>query len=231
MVLAKVMAAKADLPSTVAAAMALTQAAAAAVGVLAVARTPEGLLDVPGVELFLVCLSTLAVAVVLALGCLHILVGRSPRLAILGSVASLVISAYWILRRPPADTFPDLAVAYAVLPVLTLGSLAVYRVLAARRARRPTPVLAGDNAPEPADESTPGETKPPWELADEAVAVDSDPYDDEPPYDDETPYDRELSYDRERPYEYEPPVEQTDRPWEEPADESKDAERRDMLVE
>ncbi len=168
MVLAKVMMAKADLSSTIAAVLAGTQSAAAAVGVLAVTRTPDGLLNVPSAELVLVCIVTVAVALALAVGCVRILTGRSPRLTIVGSVASLVISAYWVFLRAPAERFPDIAVAYAVLPVLTIWLLVVSRGLAARRARKARPAAAVGADSRPPDEPPPSELERPWESHDES---------------------------------------------------------------
>ncbi|MBA3339834.1 MAG: hypothetical protein H0T54_08865 [Geodermatophilaceae bacterium] len=138
--------AKVDLPSTIAAVLAFTQAAAAALGVLAVGRTPAGVLDIPAVEQVGVGILTSLLAIALAIGCALVLVGRASRVIVLAAIGSLVISAYWIFLRPPPDGFPTIAVGYAVLPVLILGLLAVSTQSAARAARRPTPAGAAEDA-------------------------------------------------------------------------------------
>lgn len=136
--------AKVDVPSTIAAVLAFAQAAAAVIGVLALARSAQGIFDIPAIEQVGVGILTILVAAALGVGCVRVLTGGSPRVIAGASTGSLVISAYWILLRPQAEGFPAIAVAYAVVPVLILGVLALSRAQAA---------IAGRTAPpaEPAD--------------------------------------------------------------------------------
>lgn len=126
-----------DLPSTVAAVLAFAQAAAAADGVLSIWRTPSGVLDIPTAERAVVGILTALVAVALAIGCARVLTGRSSRFVVAASVVSLVISAYWILLRPPVDTFPAFGVLYAVLPLLILALIGVSALRASLAAHAP----------------------------------------------------------------------------------------------
>jgi len=207
MVLAKVLPTRADLPATLAAVLAFTQSAAAALGVLAVVRTPDGLLNVPDAELALVSVVTFVVAVILAAGCVHTLSGRSVRLSVVGSVGSLVISAYWILLRPPDEGFPGIAVAYAALPVLILALVGLSRVLGATRAKTDQPAPAEKAPAQPEDGPVHGQHAWPWESDENSTKEDTDPSD------------------------YEPAHEDSERPWESDEDESGHPPRRDMLVE
>jgi len=137
--------AKVDVASTAAAMLGVTQAAAAAMGVLAVWTTAEGLIDIPLLEQVGVGIVTVLVALALGLGCALTLTGQSPRILALGFVGSLMISAYWLLLRPPAEEFPVIPVVYAVLPVLGMALLAVS---AARSRSHTAPPDAAENADE-----------------------------------------------------------------------------------
>lgn len=139
--------AKVDLASTAAAVLAFTQAAAAALGVLAVWRTPEGLIGIPDIEQLGVGLLTALVAIALAVGCAYVLTGRTSGMIVVASVGSLVISAYWAFLRPPIEGFPSFPVAYAVLPVLILGVLALSHARAARPPRTAESSGEPTNAP------------------------------------------------------------------------------------
>lgn len=177
--------AKVDLPSTVAAVLGFAQAVAAADGVLAVWRTPSGLLDVPDAERLGVGILTTAVAVALAIGCARVLTGGSPRVLVAAAVVSLLISAYWILLRPPVDSFPDLAVSYAVLPVLSLGLIGFSALRTSRAQSRPAPEPVGEHeevqekpVPAPVDETP----VPAWVVHDVEIHPDwSDSADDPHP--------------------------------------------------
>lgn len=131
-----------DLLATVAAMSAFIQAAAAAIGVLAVGRTASEVLGISSVEEFGVGMLTLAVAVALTVGCARVLTGRSSREVVGAAAASLLISGYWILRRPAAVGFPEIAFAYAALPLLILVLLRISRTRTRTRtgpSPRPTP--------------------------------------------------------------------------------------------
>lgn len=167
--------ARVGVASSAAAMAGVTQAAAAAMGVLTVWTTADGLLDVPQAEQIGVGIVTLLVALGLGLGSARTLTGRSSRLLVLAKVGSLVISAYWGLLRPPAEEFPVIPVAYAVLPVLGLGLLAVSAVRSrSRSARDPAdhdigPFLASRNAPDDAAHGRPPATRGHAEAFDQAA--------------------------------------------------------------
>ena len=102
-------------------------------------RTPEGLFGIPDIEQVGVGLLTALVAISLAVGCAHVLTGRTWRGDRRGFGWVPGYFAYWIFLRPPVVGFPIFAVAYAMLPVLILGLLSRARAMAARPPRTVEP--------------------------------------------------------------------------------------------